>query len=55
MNNFKIKFLEIMTCSKLQVSKTCLIFDLKGVPNQKKKSILKVKIGCFKTNESWHI
>ena len=36
MNNFEMKFLEIMTCSKLQVSKTWLIFVLKGIPNQKK-------------------
>ena len=39
MNNFEMKFLEIMTCSKLQVYKTWLIFVLKtkkGIPNQKK-------------------
>ena len=61
-NNFEMKFLEITTCSKLQVPKTQLIFVLKGVPNQKKKnSILKINIVFFKTNlfslyyESWHI
>ena len=55
MNNFEMKFLEIMTCSKLQVSKTWLSFVLKRIPNQK------IKIGHFKTNlfslyyKPWHI
>ena len=55
-----MKFLEITTCSKLQVTKTYLIFVLKGIPNQK-KCILKITIACFNTNlislcyERWHI
>ena len=54
-----MEFLEITTCSKLQVHKTQLIFVLKGIPNQ--NSILKINIACFNTNffslyyEPWHI
>ena len=59
-NNFEMKFLEITTCSKLQVPKTQLIFVLKGIPN-KKNSTLKINIACFSTNlfslyyQPWHI